>query len=98
MNRSICSVMVATSVLAGGAALVGTQARAACNNQGCGVATGTMFVTCDLSGGGQVTVQCLGGVCGARKTCSKCDQLNGTLVVGCGCVCVDCTNCLGEPG
>lgn len=69
----------------------------ACSPSGCGQSGGgVQYNTCNLTGGGSITVQCIGGACPQRQACGKCDVMNGSAVVSCGCVCVPCTNCLPE--
>ncbi|MGD9693825.1 MAG: hypothetical protein AB7G17_06925 [Phycisphaerales bacterium] len=98
MKRLTGRVALSVVLLGSAVSVMSTRASATCNNQGCGLQSGGLWQTCDLTGGGYSTVQCVGSTCtGLNRTCGKCEQLNGTTVVGCGCVCVDCTNCFGDP-
>lgn len=69
------------------------NAHAAC--AGCSTAAGTT-ATCQIEGGGSVSVNCSGQICPAETTCSRCNVYNSQgHVVGCECQCVPCVDCLG---
>lgn len=71
-----------------------TPARALCNEGVCGV----IQATCTLSNGTITTRWCTGSACpkieGQNYTCGSCPIMMGDLVVGCGCMCFACSNCL----
>lgn len=97
MNIRRC---IATSGLIGlGLALatvvVPSAAIAQCNTGVCG----PVGAACTLADGSITTVQCDGGACasegGLTYTCGSCSQLDiAGNVIGCGCKCRPCVNCL----